>query len=79
MLIHFHFHEVSTLYLSESFVLLTDSVMASHIAGEYEIPVALNQAYEDTSVYTEPNKFVETESVGGRSQNQNLSTDKLED
>ena len=62
----------------KSFVLLTDSVMASHIAGEYEIPVALNQAYEDTSVYTEPNKFVETESVGGRSQNQNLSTDKLE-
>ena len=34
---------------SKSFVLLTDSVMASHIAGEYEIPVALNQAYEDTA------------------------------
>ena len=27
--------------------------MASHIAGEYEIPVALNQAYEDTFVYIE--------------------------
>ena len=81
VLIHFHFHEVSTLYfknLIKSFVLLTDSVMARHIGEEYEIPVALNQAYEDTSVYIEPNEFVETESVEGGSQNQNLSTDKLE-
>ena len=81
MLIHFHFHEVSTLYfknLIKSFVLLTDSVMARHIGEEYEIPVALNQAYEDTSVYIEPNEFVETESVECGSQNQNLSTDKLE-
>ena len=52
--------------------------MATHTAEEYEIPVALNQAYEDTSVYIEPNEFVETESVECRSQNQNLSTDKLE-
>ena len=81
MLIHFHFHEVSTLYfkiLIESFILLTDSVMASHIAGEYEIPVPLNTAYEDTSLYIEPNRFVEIESVECGSQNQNLSTDKLE-
>ena len=48
--------------------------MASHINGEYEIPVALNQAYENMSdmiVYDEPNKFVKTESAGSR--NENLS------
>ena len=57
---------------------LTDSVMASYIDGEYEI---LNQVYEDMSdmiVYDEPNKCVERESADDAgSQNENLS-DNLE-
>ena len=55
--------------------------MASYIAGEYEIPVALNQVYEDMSdmiVYDELNKFVKTEIANKPgSRNENLS-DNLE-
>ena len=51
--------------------------MASHIDVEYELPVVLNQVYEDMSdmiVYDEPSKCVERESADETgSQNENLS------
>ena len=52
--------------------------MASHIDGEYEIPVAVYEDMSDMIVYDEPNKFVKTESANKPgSRNENLS-DNLE-